>query len=65
MKQQPAPSILTQPSHAQAGGWWRAAAYGEVELGRRYQEADFNKLIEIKDRDRKRVEIFMALIAAR
>jgi type I restriction enzyme, R subunit len=38
---------------------------GEVEQGRRYQEADFNKLIEIKERERKRVEIFMALIDQR
>ena len=38
---------------------------GEIELGRRYQEADFNKLIEIKERERKRVEIFMGLIDQR
>ena len=33
---------------------------GEIEMGRRYQEADFNKLIEIKERERKRVEILWA-----
>ena len=32
---------------------------GEVEAGKRYTEADFNKIIEIKEREKKRVEIFM------
>ncbi|HZR78654.1 MAG TPA: DEAD/DEAH box helicase family protein [Chthoniobacterales bacterium] len=32
---------------------------GEVETGRRYTEADFNKIIEIMEREKKRVEIFM------
>jgi len=35
---------------------------GEVEAGKLYKEADFNKIIEIKERERKRVEIFMSLI---
>ena len=35
---------------------------GEIEAGKRYTEADFNKLIEIKERERKRVEIFMEQI---
>ncbi|MEO7936866.1 MAG: type I restriction-modification enzyme R subunit C-terminal domain-containing protein, partial [Dokdonella sp.] len=35
---------------------------GEVELGKRYEEKDFNKIIEIKAREQKRVEIFMAQI---
>jgi type I restriction enzyme, R subunit len=35
---------------------------GEVEAGKRYEEADFNKIIEIKEREKKRVEIFMGLI---
>jgi type I restriction enzyme R subunit len=35
---------------------------GEVQEGRRYQEADFNKIIEIKEREVKRVKIFMDLI---
>ena len=35
---------------------------GEVEAGKRYTEADFNKLIEIKEREKKRVEIFMGQI---
>ena len=35
---------------------------GEIEEGRRYTEADFNKIIEIKAREKKRVEIFMAQI---
>lgn len=35
---------------------------GEVESGRIYTEADFNTIIEIKERERKRVEIFMDLI---
>ncbi|CAN5516942.1 DEAD/DEAH box helicase family protein [soil metagenome] len=32
---------------------------GEVEPGRRYGEADFNRIIEISDRERKRVDVFM------
>ncbi|MEK7760141.1 MAG: DEAD/DEAH box helicase family protein, partial [Nitrospirota bacterium] len=35
---------------------------GEVESGKRYTETDFNKIIEIKEREKKRVEIFMGLI---
>ncbi len=33
---------------------------GELEKGKRYTEKDFNRIIEIKERERKRVEIFMA-----
>lgn len=32
---------------------------GEVEQGRIYAESDFNKIIEIKEREAKRVQIFM------
>ncbi|MGH8737160.1 MAG: EcoAI/FtnUII family type I restriction enzme subunit R [Burkholderiales bacterium] len=35
---------------------------GEVEAGKRYEEKDFNKVIEIKAREKKRVEIFMSQI---
>jgi len=35
---------------------------GEIEKGRRYSEADFNKIIEIKAREKKRVEVFMSQI---
>src|SRR5712664_2240507 len=35
---------------------------GEVEIGKRYEEKDFNKIIEITERERKRVEIFMEQI---
>ena len=35
---------------------------GEIEAGKRYEEADFNKLIEIKEREKKRVEIFLSQI---
>jgi len=35
---------------------------GEIEAGRRYEEADFNRIIEIKDREKKRVEIFLSQI---
>lgn len=35
---------------------------GEVEYGKRYVETDFNKIIEIKEREKKRVEIFMSQI---
>jgi type I restriction enzyme, R subunit len=38
---------------------------GEIEAGKLYEEADFNRIIEIRDRERKRVEIFMALIDQR
>ena len=33
---------------------------GEIEAGKLYKEADFNKIIEIQQRERQRVEIFMA-----
>lgn len=32
---------------------------GEIEAGKRYVEADFNRIIEIKAREKKRVAIFM------
>lgn len=32
---------------------------GEVETGKIYEEADFNRIIEIKEREAKRVKIFM------
>ncbi len=35
---------------------------GEVEEGKRYVEDDFNRVIEIKAREKKRVEIFMDAI---
>ena len=38
---------------------------GEIEAGRRYEEADFNKIIEIREREKKRVEIFMSEIDQR
>lgn len=38
---------------------------GEIEAGRRYEEDDFNKIIEIKGREKKRVEIFMSQIDQR
>ena len=38
---------------------------GTVEYGKRYSEADFNRIIEIKDREKKRVEIFMQAIDQR
>lgn len=38
---------------------------GEVELGRRYVEEDFNRVIEIAEREKKRVEIFMEEIDQR
>ena len=38
---------------------------GEVEAGKRYEEKDFNKIIEIMERERKRVEIFMSQINQR
>ncbi len=38
---------------------------GEIEEGRLYEEEDFNKIIEIKEREKKRVEIFMSMIDQR
>ncbi|MBT9613362.1 MAG: DEAD/DEAH box helicase family protein [Burkholderiales bacterium] len=38
---------------------------GEIEAGKRYEEADFNKIIEIKAREKKRVEILMSQIDQR
>jgi len=35
---------------------------GEIEAGKRYEEDDFNKVIEIRAREKKRVEIFMSQI---
>ena len=35
---------------------------GEVEAGRRYTEGDFNKIIEIKEREGHRVKLFMGQI---
>lgn len=32
---------------------------GEIEEGKRYEEKDFNKIIEIREREAKRVKIFM------
>ncbi len=38
---------------------------GEVEEGRRYEEKDFNRVIEIDAREKKRVDVFMAGIDQR
>jgi type I restriction enzyme R subunit len=38
---------------------------GEVEAGKRYVEADFNKIIEIKEREAHRVKLFMDQIDQR
>jgi type I restriction enzyme R subunit len=35
---------------------------GEVEAGKMYDEADFNRSIEIREREKKRVEIFLSQI---
>lgn len=35
---------------------------GEIEAGKRYEEADFNRIIEIREREKKRVDIFMQSI---
>ena len=35
---------------------------GEIETGKRYEEADFNQNIEIRERERKRVDIFLLQI---
>ena len=38
---------------------------GEIEAGKRYEETDFNRIIEIREREKKRVEIFMSQIDQR
>jgi len=38
---------------------------GEIEVGKVYEEVDFNKNIEIQEREKKRVEIFMNMIDQR
>ena len=38
---------------------------GEVETGKRYDEKDFNKIIEIKEREQYRVKLFMDMIDQR
>jgi len=38
---------------------------GEVEVGKVYEEVDFNTKIEIQEREKKRVEIFMNMIDQR
>jgi type I restriction enzyme R subunit len=38
---------------------------GEIEQGRVYKEADFNKIIEIKQREQQRVDIFLRQIDQR
>jgi type I restriction enzyme, R subunit len=35
---------------------------GEIEAGKRYSEGDFNKIIEIKEREAHRVKLFMNMI---
>jgi type I restriction enzyme R subunit len=34
---------------------------GAIEIGKRYQEGDFNKFIEIREREKKRIEIFLSI----
>ncbi len=38
---------------------------GEIEAGKRYEEADFNKIIEIREREKARVKQFMEQIDQR
>lgn len=35
---------------------------GQIEAGKVYEESDFNKIIEIKEREKKRVELFLSMI---
>ena len=35
---------------------------GEIESGKRYEESDFNRNIEIREREKKRVEVFLSQI---
>ncbi|MES2996674.1 MAG: DEAD/DEAH box helicase family protein [Verrucomicrobiota bacterium] len=36
---------------------------GEIEQGKRYKESDFNRIIEIKQREEYRVRLFLSMIA--
>ncbi|WP_295622908.1 EcoAI/FtnUII family type I restriction enzme subunit R, partial [uncultured Lamprocystis sp.] len=38
---------------------------GEIEAGKRYEEKDFNRIIEIREREQKRVEILLSQIDPR
>ena len=38
---------------------------GDIQAGRRYEERDFNKVIEIKEREAYRVKLFMGMIDQR
>ena len=38
---------------------------GEIEIGKRYDERDFNRIIEIREREQLRVKLFMELIDQR
>ncbi|MFM8661914.1 MAG: hypothetical protein ACKOCI_11360 [Cyanobium sp.] len=42
-----------------------AVVEGEVQEGRRYTEAEFNRIIEIERRERQRVEILLSQIDPR
>ena len=35
---------------------------GEIEVGKEYSESDFNRIIEIRERDANRVNVFMGMI---
>ena len=39
-----------------------AVVEGEIEAGKLYEEGDFNRTIEIREREKKRVEIFLSQI---
>ncbi len=39
-----------------------AVVEGEIEEGKRYQEPDFNRIIEIREREQYRVKLFMDII---
>ena len=39
-----------------------AVVEGEVEEGKIYQEADFNRIIQIREREAKRVDVFLSMI---
>lgn len=38
---------------------------GEIEEGKIYTEPDFNKIIEIEERETKRVKIFLSRLTSR
>jgi type I restriction enzyme R subunit len=55
----PTPDELWNLTFAKANAWRDQVVEGDIEVGKRYTESDFNKIIEIKEREAHRVQLFM------